>query len=162
MDGLLELRRRSPEAAARLDVVFAGATTAAERELLADDSLGGMVRSLGALERPRALALQRAADSLLVLAEGASMRSVATNKLFEYLAAKRPVLVLGEGSEAARIVRETGAGIVAPGDDPAAVATALERLLAGEIRPHDGDLDRYAWPALVERWEREIEAASRR
>ena len=118
LDGLAELRARSPETAERLEVVFAGPTTAEERELLADERLGGLARSVGALERPHALALQRAADSLLVVAAGASMRSVATNKLFEYLAARRPVLVLGDESEAARIVTQAEAGIVAPSDDP--------------------------------------------
>ena len=49
-----------------------GATTLEERELLADERLGGIARSVGVLERPRALGLQRGADSLLVLAQGAS------------------------------------------------------------------------------------------
>jgi glycosyltransferase involved in cell wall biosynthesis len=139
--------------------VFAGPTTAEERELLADERLGGMARSVGSLERPLALALQRAADSLLVVAEGASLRSVATNKLFEYLAAGRPVLVLGEGSEAARIVQEARAGIVAPGNDPQAVAAALRRLMAGEIKPSGTGLEGFAWPVLAERFEEEIERA---
>lgn len=161
VEGLVELRRGWPEAAERLEVVFAGPTTAEERALLADERLGGMARSVGTLERPLALALQRAADSLLVVAEGASLRSVATNKLFEYLAAGRPVLVLGEGSEAARIVHEARAGIVAPGSDPVAVAAALRRLVAGEIQPSGAGLDGFAWPLLAERFEEEIERAVR-
>lgn len=158
-DALLELKREWPEDAERLEIVFAGPSTTEERELLADERLHGMVRSVGALERRRALALQAAADSLLVLAEGASGLSVATNKLFEYLAARRPVLVLGADSEAARIVRETGAGIVAPPNDARAVAGALRSLVAGEVASGDGDIDRFAWPALAERFEAEVEAA---
>jgi glycosyltransferase involved in cell wall biosynthesis len=159
LDGVAELLRRSPEAAERLEVVFAGPTTAEERELLADEGLAGTVRPVGALDRADALALQRAADSLLVLADGASSRSVATNKLFEYLAAGRPVLVIGDGSEAARIVQRTRRGIAVPSGDPAAIAHALERVMAGDVRVSDGDLDGFAWPALAERFEREIEAA---
>ena len=41
----------------------------------------------------------------LSITEGSTRRSVATGKLFEYLAARRPVLVLGEGTAAADIVR---------------------------------------------------------
>ena len=61
--------------------------------------------------------------------------SVATGKLFEYLGARRPVLVLGEHTEAARIVASTGAGVSAPATDPSAVATALARLVDGEANP---------------------------
>jgi glycosyltransferase involved in cell wall biosynthesis len=158
IEGLLELRRLWPRAAERLEVVFAGPTTLEERELLADERLGDMVRAVGALERSLALALQRAADSLLVLAAGASARSVATNKLFEYLAARRPVLVLGENSAAARIVREAGGGIVADAHDPEAIAAALHMLVEGNIEPANVDLARFAWPMLAERFESEIEA----
>jgi glycosyltransferase involved in cell wall biosynthesis len=158
IEGLAELRRLWPRAAERLEVVFAGATTLEERGLLADERLGGMVRSVGALDRPLALALQRAADSLLVLAAGVSARSVATNKLFEYLAARRPVLVLGDNSVAARIVGEAGGGIVAPADDPKAIAAALRMLVEGHIEPANVDLARFAWPVLAERFEREIDA----
>jgi glycosyltransferase involved in cell wall biosynthesis len=157
VEGLLELRRVWPRTAARLEVVFAGPTTAEERELLADERLAGMVRSVGALERSRALALQRSADSLLVLTAGASGRSVATNKLFEYLAARRPVLVVGANSVAARIVREAGAGIVADADDPQAIAAAVRLLVEDNIEPVSVDLARFAWPVLAERFEREVE-----
>jgi len=159
LDGILQLKKRWPDVAERLEVVFAGPTTMEERELLADARLDGLVRSVGALGRRQALALQAAADSLLVLAEGASGRSVATNKLFEYLAAGRPVLVLGAESEAARIVRETRSGVVAPGGDADAVAVALRELVEGKTEFRAQGIERFAWPALAERFEEEIEAA---
>jgi glycosyltransferase involved in cell wall biosynthesis len=127
---------------------------------LADERLGGMARTVGMLERPQALALQRGADSLLVFAEGASAPSVATNKLFEYLAARRPVLVLGDNSEAARIVRAADSGIGAPAGDPQAIAEAVRKLVAGDVQANGVDLDQYAWPALAERFEREICASA--
>jgi hypothetical protein len=108
-----------------------------------------------------ALALQRRADTLLVLAEGNQVRparSVATGKLFEYLGARRPVLVLGEDSEAARIVAGASAGAVARGDDAGAIASALEGLADHGLATPAGAVDDYAWPALAERWEQEIEA----
>jgi glycosyltransferase involved in cell wall biosynthesis len=159
IEGLAELRRTSPETAERLEVVFAGPTTEEERALFADERVSGLVRSVGVLERPRALALQRAADSLLVIAAGASGRSVATNKLYEYLAAGRPVFVLGEQSEAARTVREAEAGIVAPAGDPAAVAEALRRLEAGAAGGSRNAIERFSWSLLAQRFEAEIEAA---
>jgi glycosyltransferase involved in cell wall biosynthesis len=159
IEGLAELRRASPETAERLEVVFAGPTTQEERTLFADARVSGLVRSVGMLDRPRVLALQSAADSLLVIAKGASAVSVAPGKLYEYLAAGRPVLVLGEESEAARTVQEMGAGIVAPADDPAAVAEALRQLEAGTAPRGPGALERFSWPVLAERFDAEIEAA---
>jgi glycosyltransferase involved in cell wall biosynthesis len=160
IEGLAELRRTRPELAERLEVVFAGPTTNEERALLADSRVEGLVRSVGTLDRGRALALQRAADSLLVIAAGASARSVATNKLYEYLAAGRPVLVLGDESEAARIVTEANAGRAVRNQDAGAIAAALEELVTGEVSVSGNAIERYSWPVLAKQFEREIEAAS--
>jgi glycosyltransferase involved in cell wall biosynthesis len=161
-DGLHEYLRRRPDGARRLEVVLAGPVSVDQERLLADPRLDGLVRSLGNLERPVALALQRQADTLLVLAEGNEARparSIATGKLFEYLGAGRPVLVLGTDSEAARIVAEAGAGTAVRGDDAGEIASALERLADHGLPVPTGAVDGYSWPVLAERWEREIEAA---
>ena len=86
----------------------------------------------GSLERPRALALQREADALLLIAQPA--RSQLLNiKVFEYLAAGRPILALADGTDAGRIVAEVG-GETVRADDPAAIATALAAVADGEAR----------------------------
>jgi glycosyltransferase involved in cell wall biosynthesis len=52
-----------------------------------------------------------------------------TGKLFNYLAAARPILCLApEPNVAADLVRESGSGAVAPPDDPQAIADALVAL----------------------------------
>lgn len=163
-DGLLELLRRRPDCARQLEVVFAGPVSADQERLMADTRFHGLVRSVGSLERPGALALQRRADTLLVLAEGNDVRparSVATGKLYEYLGAGRPILVLGEESEAARIVVRAGAGAAARGDAPEAIASMLERLLDEGLGNGAPAIEQYAWPALAERYERVIEEALR-
>lgn len=54
---------------------------------------------------------------------------VVPSKLYPILAAGRPVLVLAdEGSDAARLVRRSGCGVVANPDDPAAFVTVLKEL----------------------------------
>jgi hypothetical protein len=68
------------------------------------------------------------------------------------------VLVLGEESEAARIVREAGAGVAARGDDSGDIASALERLVDQGLEAPREAVDQYAWPALIRRLEAEIEA----
>jgi glycosyltransferase involved in cell wall biosynthesis len=111
------------------------------------------VRTVGTLDRPRILQLQHAADALLVLAEGSSRR-VATGKLFEYLATDAPILVLGNESEAARIVAETGAGFATSGSDPVLVAEALGRLLASssEAQRDAAAVERYSYPHIARRY----------
>jgi len=147
---LRRLREDSPELAAGLEVVFAGPLSAEERELLGAADLDGLVRTVGALPRSEALALQRQADSLLVVTEGARRRSVATGKLFEYLAAGRPVLVLGEETAAARIVERAGAGFSASATDPASIADGLRHLL--ESPPETGEAPaEFAYPELAGR-----------
>jgi glycosyltransferase involved in cell wall biosynthesis len=137
VDSLRLLQAEAPETAAGLEVVFAGLLSRDEAELLESADLARIVRCVGALERPDVLRLQRSADALLVVTEGAKRRSVATGKLFEYLATSRPILVLGEETEAARIVAATGRGAATPADNPRAIALALRRAVEG------------GWPRLV-------------
>jgi glycosyltransferase involved in cell wall biosynthesis len=136
----------------RLDVVLAGPLSEDERPLIERAESDGLLRWVGVLDRSRTLALQRAADSLLVLARGASGKSVATGKLFEYLGARRPILVLGEDTEAARIVREAGAGTATSATDPEAIAGALAALADGPPPPADpAAIERYGFPAVAAR-----------
>ena len=166
VEALRRLRAEAPEAADRLELVFAGPAARHERELLDDPGLGAAVRLLGSLGHPEALALQRAADSLLVVA-GEKHRSVATGKLYEYLAAGRPILVLGAHSAAARIVADAEAGLAVDADDPGAIAGALERLVApragAEVTGADAAaIEPYGYPALATRYAAAIERAMAR
>jgi glycosyltransferase involved in cell wall biosynthesis len=136
----------------RIEVVLAGPLSEDERGLVADAEANGLVRWVGALDRPRTLALQRAADALLVVTEGSTRKSVATGKLFEYLAARRPVLVLGEETEAARIVRETGAGTATSATDPEAIAAAIRELVERPPAPPEPEtIEPYGFPAVAAR-----------
>jgi glycosyltransferase involved in cell wall biosynthesis len=160
LDALRELNRHDPDVAKRLEVVFAGPLSAEESELLAAPDIAGLARAVGSFSRKRTLALQRLAGTLLVITEGAKRRSVATGKLFEYLAAGRPILVLGEETEAARIVVETGAGTATSADDPRAIAAALRRLSEtdGSDNRDTCTVSRYAWPELGARYAELIES----
>jgi len=160
LDALRRLRSRSAEVAARLELVFAGPLTLEERQLLGAADLEGAVRHVGSLDRPGSLSLQREANALLLITSG-ERRGEATGKLFEYLGAERPVLVLGEDSEAARIVRDARAGLVAPAGDAEAIASALERLVTGApgVPPAPAA---YSYPAIAATFAEVIEQARRR
>jgi glycosyltransferase involved in cell wall biosynthesis len=63
---------------------------------------------------------------------------VLSGKVFEYLAAERPILAaVPPDGAAAELLRETGAGVVAPPDDVDAIRAALvdlvERWRAGRL-----------------------------
>jgi glycosyltransferase involved in cell wall biosynthesis len=163
VEAVARLRERAPAVAERLELVFAGPAAAHERELLESPALRGVVTLVGSVPHATALGLQRAADSLLVVA-GEQHRSVATGKLYEYLAAGRPILVLGAGSAAAAIVAEADAGLTVRSDDPDAIAGALERLVApgagAELRgASPRAAEGYAYPALARRYGDVIERA---
>jgi Glycosyl transferase 4-like domain/Glycosyl transferases group 1 len=148
-----------PAARARLEVVVAGPATASEEAALRRNGAAGIVRILGNLERSAALRLQSAADALLIVIPADRPRSVATAKLYEYVATGRPVLVLGEHNAAADIVRETGAGVVTAAEDSERIARDLERLVtSGAYGRNDSepDIERYSYPRLAARLADEV------
>jgi len=153
------LHQEAPQAARKLEVVFAGLLSTSEAELLGSPDLDGLVRCVGSLERNDVLRLQRAADVLLVVTEGSRRRSVATGKLFEYLATSRPILVLGSETEAARIVLTAHRGLAAPADDPSAIANVLGKLVDDGPPPLAGrdELEPYSWPVLAAAYARVVE-----
>jgi glycosyltransferase involved in cell wall biosynthesis len=81
----------------------------------AEAGVGDIVRCFGRVPRRESLELQRNADVLL-LASTPLERAGLTGKLFEYMNARRPILVVGcPDGEAADLVRSTGCGFVAEG-----------------------------------------------
>ena len=145
-----ELGRTDGETASRLELIVAGPLTAAEAELMRTDVSPARIVVPGSLTREGAIALQRAADALLLLAS--PRRTQLLNfKLFEYLATGRPILALAAGTEAGRVVQEMG-GDAVPADDVAAIVEALHRVVAGELRPPNATArETYSYPAVAER-----------
>jgi glycosyltransferase involved in cell wall biosynthesis len=116
-----------------LDAVarFVGDFRAADREWAKTLELGDRLELHEFAPRRRALELQRDSEALLLLIPEAGGRGqgVLSGKVFEYLAAERPILAaVPPDGAAAKLVRETGAGVVAPPDDPKAIEEALRSL----------------------------------
>ena len=94
--------------------------------------LDGAWEETGFLPYRDAIAAQRAADALLLLIPHAGGRgaTVISGKVYEYLAARRPILAaVPPDGVAAALVESAGAGDVADPDDPAAQSRALEALV---------------------------------
>jgi glycosyltransferase involved in cell wall biosynthesis len=159
LEALARLAREDSRVRERVELVLAGAQTAQERAMYAEPEFSPFVRHVGFIPRADAMALQRAADVLLLVTSGVRTGE-ATGKLFEYLAAGRPILVLGAGSAAADIVLRAGAGSAVPVRDADAAEAALRGIVAGETAtPSESARAAYAYPALTARYERVLERA---
>jgi glycosyltransferase involved in cell wall biosynthesis len=110
---------------------FVGDLRAADREWADGLGLGDRLRLVPYAPRSEALHLQRDSEALLLLVPDAGGRGkgVLSGKVFEYLAAGRPILaVVPPDGAAADLIRETGAGVVVAPDDVAGIRAALEEL----------------------------------
>ena len=108
--------------------------------------------------RAASLALQRDSEALLLLipeADGRG-RGVLSGKVFEYLAVGRPILAaVPPDGAAADLIRQTGAGVVAPPDDADAIREALGGLHARWREDGLPDV------ALSEDWRRRLSRRTR-
>ena len=88
------------------------------------------------------------------------IRGETGQKLYEYLAADRPILVVGDQTEAARVVTDGQAGIAVPLEDPEAIADGLADLVNGRVRTAaDGIARKFDYAALTDELESHLEAA---
>jgi glycosyltransferase involved in cell wall biosynthesis len=112
-------------------VRFVGDFRSSDRDWAAELDLGDRLELHPYVPRRRSLALQRDSDALLLLIPeaGGRGRGVLSGKVFEYLAAERPILAaVPPDGAAAALIEETRAGVVAPPDDVDALGAALRSL----------------------------------
>jgi glycosyltransferase involved in cell wall biosynthesis len=121
-------------------VRFLGDFRSTDREWADQQGLGDRLELIPYAPRRQSLELQRNSDALLLLIPEAGGRGkgVLSGKVFEYLAAERPILALvPPDGAAAELLRETGAGIVVAPDDVEGITAALrdlhERWKAGSL-----------------------------
>ena len=115
---------------ANLDAVvrFVGDFRSSDREWAESLDLGDRLELVGYVSRTESLRLQRDSEALLLLVPDAAGRGkgVLSGKVFEYLAAGRPILaVVPPDGVAAELIRETGAGVVVAPDDVNGMRDAL-------------------------------------
>jgi glycosyltransferase involved in cell wall biosynthesis len=141
-----------------ITVRFVGDFRPGDREFMESLGLGDRVEVIDYVPRRESLRLQRDSDALLLLIPeaGGRGRGVLSGKVFEYLAAERPVLaVVPPDGAAAELVRETGAGLVAGPDDVPGIRDALLEL---HSRWRDGGLN---GTPLTPQWRDKLSRASR-
>lgn len=130
-----------------------------DREVLEAISAAGLeanLLALGPQNHAAAVREQRAASILLLpLRKDPEYRPILPGKLFEYLAARRPVLGIGQPDGAmARVLTATGAGITADWDDVTSVrqflARAWEQHRSGGVPAPAGDIGPYSRRATTQ------------
>ena len=95
--------------------------------------LGDRLELIPHAPRAESLRLQRDSEALLLLIPDADGRGkgVLSGKVFEYLAAGRPILAVAPpDGAAADLIRETGAGVVVAPDDIGGISEALQEMHA--------------------------------
>lgn len=113
--------------------------------------LPGLIRQLGLEDlveiiphMPRRMVLQEMLDASALLIVQPVTRVSIPGKLYEYLAARRPILALAEpDGDTAALVNRSGAGVVVPPADETGIRHALAQLLAGGVRRLDTDPSLY-------------------
>jgi glycosyltransferase involved in cell wall biosynthesis len=161
VEALRILHDASPSAAQRLEIALVGPVTDAEREAVKRSGMPDAFLLAGSLPHDQALAVQRAADGLLVIT-GSGQTGVATGKLYEYMTANRPILVIGDDTAAAGIVERVGGGIAVARDDPHALADALRQFAEqpdGLPRPAPAAVEQFGYPALAAQMADQVERA---
>jgi len=142
------------------DVVvrFLGDFRSTDREWAEEQGLGDRLELIPYAPRRRSLELQRDSDVLLLLIPEAGGRGkgVLSGKVFEYLAAERPILaVVPPEGAAAELIRDAGAGVVVAPDDVEGMTAALRELHA---RWQAGSLD---GTPLSEEWRDRVSRRAR-
>jgi glycosyltransferase involved in cell wall biosynthesis len=128
---------------------FLGDFRSTDREWADALDLGDRLELIPYAPRRVSLELQRDSEALLLLIPDAGGRGkgVLSGKVFEYLAAERPILaIVPPDGAAADLIRETGAGVVVAPDDVEGMTAALDGLHA---RWQDGQLEA---PSLSDEW----------
>ncbi len=123
---------------------FLGDFRSSDKEWADERGLADRLELIPYAPRQAALELQRDSEALLLLIPEAGGRGkgVLSGKVFEYLAAERPILAaVPPDGAAAELIRETGAGIVVAPDDvdglEAALANLHERFANGGLPATD-------------------------
>ena len=147
-DALAERCAADADFRARLQIRLAGKVDAAITDAIRARGLGDNLVELGYLPHDETVREQRAADILLLpLRREPEYAKVLPGKIFEYLAARRPVLGIGqEDGAAASVLRDTAAGEMFDWDKKEELLAFLDA-----EHPQTAGIEKYTRRALTER-----------
>ena len=132
LQAVRSLLDRRPALRNVLEVRFVGGFRTADREWAQSLDLGPVMSVEGTLPHDQTLRAMKEADALVLLIPSASGigKTVLSGKVFEYLAAERPILgLVPPDGAAADLLRSAGHDWIADPDDVDAITATVERLV---------------------------------
>lgn len=143
-----------PELAGKIELCFAGAFGEGNRTLIRRLNLEGAVKIKGYLPHAQSINLLLESDVLFLpmtsFPDG-RRNYLYSGKVFEYLAARRPILALVPEGDLTDLIGQTTAGWCVDPRDTTAIKSLLVELIA---RKQDGSLSVESDPALIAPFER--------
>jgi glycosyltransferase involved in cell wall biosynthesis len=139
-----------PERRSQVRVKLAGPTTPGMEQDITSSGLGDVIELMGFLSHQQVRRLMMESSlNLLMIEQVPSAAWLFTGKVFEYLGARRPILMLGpDPSPLADMLRDSGLGSVHSYQDPAATARQLEHQYQNR-----GNLEQLAQSAKVDAYD---------
>ncbi|MFH0964905.1 MAG: glycosyltransferase [Planctomycetota bacterium] len=148
-----------PRIGEKLRIRLVGYLSPKNGELVEEMGLGEIVQATGYLEHAAGVREIMNADALLlvlgVFADARRAVPLVPGKVYEYLAGGKPILAALPPGDAKRIVEESGAGFLAPHNDPEKIRETIERMYGMWEK---GALDAAPRKEFVARFERRRQA----
>jgi len=127
--GLQSFLRRRPEAGGKIVAEFVGAFRDEDRKHIASLGLDDSVEVRGYMPHAQCVRETRLADVLwMTIGESRGMDVASTGKLYEYIAAGKPILACMTDCAARRELEKHGAAFFCPPDDDEAISEHIEKL----------------------------------
>jgi glycosyltransferase involved in cell wall biosynthesis len=148
--GLSRLTKENKSFAENLEVKIVGRVDYSVKESIANYGLQQFVSYMDYVPHEKVLSLLQAAQVLLLpLNNTHNAKGIVTGKLFEYLAGRRPILCVGpEDGDAAAILNETHAGVVADFNDEVKMRNSIlqyyNSFLSGNLVSQSQDIEKYS------------------
>ena len=132
---------RSPEIAESLEIVLAGVTSQADRDVVSNSRIASLVQFRGYLAHQQSVELVRTADLLFLpmhnLPEGRRSRIV-PGKTYEYMAAGRPILAAVPEGDARDFLDRCNSAFICKPDDVAGMVRILGQVHSAWKRKEPG------------------------
>lgn len=151
-----------------LRIVFTGKNDYSVHEFLEKYGLTGYAENRGQVTHAEAINAMCSATILLLLINDAQdILGRIPAKLFEYIAAKRPILAIGDPKgDAATILEETGAGILIDLKDvdglQSTIASWYADYKSGKLSVKSGGIEKYARKSVTEQYARLLDSLHRK
>ncbi|MDQ2767352.1 MAG: glycosyltransferase, partial [Gemmatimonadota bacterium] len=127
LSSLYQLLTDEPSWVPRIRVQFIGRRSSTADAAIRNFEFSGVIEVIDHVGKRDANRHMQGSDALLLLAS-TDLERYLPGKLFDYLAARRPVLVFGSRGESASLVDRLGAGVFCPSGSGSALRDAIARL----------------------------------